>query len=287
MDEQTELELKRKALEIRTMTIDAIGYLGIGHVGGSMSIVEMLALLYFQHMNVDPRDPGKRDRDQLILSKGHAGPALYSTLALKGYFPKDWLHTLNIGGSRLPSHVDMNLTPGIDMTAGSLGQGLSAAVGKALGNRLDGLDSKIYVIIGDGESNEGQVWEAAMSAAHYQLNNIIAFTDYNKMQIDGYTDEVMNLDDIGAKWTGFGWHVLRVDGHDFRALDRAIVRAKRERCRPTMIIADTVKGKGIFFAEAKVTSHHMNLSYDTAREAVRRLSADAEKSEATRENGNG
>ncbi len=277
MDTETVRMLEEKALEIRSLTLDAIGHLGVGHVGGSMSIVEMLTILYYRHMSVDPKNPRDRGRDQLVLSKGHAGPALYSVLAAKGYFPKQWLHTLNAGGTKLPSHVDMHLTPGIDMTAGSLGQGLSAAVGKALGNRLDGIGSTIYVIIGDGESNEGQVWEAAMSAAHFRLNKVIAFTDYNKMQIDGYTGDVMNLDDLGAKWTGFGWHVLRVDGHDFRALDRAICRAKEQCCRPTMIIADTVKGKGAFFAEGNISCHHMPLEYDTAIEAIRRLEKEAKR----------
>jgi len=184
MDEQTLQKLKDTAREIRILTIDQIGYLGVGHIGGALSIIEVLTILYYRHMNIDPQDPLKKDRDQLILSKAHAGPALYSVLADKGFFPKEWLHTLNVGGTRLPSHADMILTPGIDMSAGSLGQGLSTAVGKALGHRLDGIDSKVFVIIGDGESNEGQVWEAAMCAAHYKLNNIIAFTDYNKMQID-------------------------------------------------------------------------------------------------------
>lgn len=276
MDENTLQELKDTARRIRSMTIDQIGYFGVGHIGGAMSIVEVLTILYYHHMNIDPKNPQKRDRDQLILSKGHAGPALYSVLADKGYFSKEWLHTLNQGGTNLPSHADMVRTPGIDMTAGSLGQGLSAGIGKALGNRLDGIDSKIYVIIGDGESNEGQVWEAAMSASHFKLNNIIAFTDYNKMQIDGYTQDIMDLDDLNAKWVGFGWNVLRVDGHNFAALNRAIRKAKEEQCRPTMIIMDTIKGKGAYFAEGKLSNHNMPFDYDTAKEAIARL----EKGEA-------
>lgn len=271
MDEQTLQELEETARRIRILTIDAIGYLGVGHIGGSLSIVEVLTSLYYRHMKIDPRDPRKRDRDQLILSKGHAGPALYSVLADKGYFPKDWLHTLNQGGTNLPSHADMVRTPGIDMSAGSLGQGLSAGIGKALGNRLDGIDAYTYVIIGDGESNEGQVWEAAMSAAQYKLDKLIAFTDYNKMQIDGYTEDIMNLDDLNSKWVGFGWHVLRVDGHSFEALDRAIAKAKAETCRPTMIILDTVKGKGAYFAEGDLGNHNMKFDYETAKEAIARL----------------
>ena len=269
--------LEKKALRIRSLTIDAIGYLGVGHIGGSLSIVEVLTILYNKHMDIDPNNPNKRDRDQLVLSKGHAGPALYSVLADKGYFPVEWLHTLNQGGTRLPSHADMYLTPGIDMSAGSLGQGLSAAIGKALGNRLDGIDSTVYVIMGDGENNEGQVWEAAMSASHFKLNTIIAFTDYNKMQIDGYTQDIMDLDDLGAKWTGFGWRVFRVDGHNFAALDRAIRKAKEENCRPSMIIMDTIKGKGAYFAEGKLSNHNMPFDYETAKEAIRRLEKETEE----------
>lgn len=289
MDTDTLRRLEEKALRIRSLTIDAIGYLGVGHIGGSMSIVEVLTILYYKHMNVDPNDMKNRDRDQLVLSKGHAGPTLYSVLADKGYFPEEWLHTLNQGGTRLPSHADMYLTPGIDMTAGSLGQGLSAGIGKAFAHRLDGIESTIYVIMGDGENNEGQVWEAALSAAHYGLSNIIAFTDYNKMQIDGYTQDIMDLDDLGAKWTGFGWKVLRVDGHDFAALDRAIRKAKAEECRPTMIILDTIKGKGAYFAEAKLSNHNMPFDYETAKEAIRRLETETKEKwaaeDAARERG--
>ena len=282
-------ELTEQAREVRKLTIDAIGYLGVGHIGGAMSVVEVLTILYWEHMrNIDPKDPGRRDRDQLILSKGHAGPALYSVLAAKGYFPMDWLHTLNQGGTRLPSHCDMVRTPGIDMTSGSLGQGISAAIGKLLGNRLDGIDSTVFTIIGDGESNEGQVWESAMCAAHYKLDKLIAFTDYNKMQIDGYTADIMDLDDLNSKWSGFGWYVQRVDGHDFAALDRAICRARDERCRPSMIIMDTIKGKGAFFAEALLTNHNMPFDYETAKEAIARLDREAEgKSEAAGVSGAG
>lgn len=276
MDERTVQELKDTARRLRILTIDQIGYLGVGHIGGALSIIEVLTILYYHQMNIDPSDPKKRDRDQLVLSKGHAGPALYSVLADKGYFPVDWLHTLNVGGTRLPSHADMVRTPGIDMTAGSLGQGLSAAIGKALAHRIDGTDGKVYVIIGDGESNEGQVWEAAMSASHFKLNNLIAFTDYNKMQIDGYTQDIMNLDDLNAKWVGFGWNVLRVDGHCFPALNRAIEKAKQEQCRPTMIIMDTIKGKGAFFAEGKLSNHNMPFDYETAKEAIARLEKEGE-----------
>lgn len=264
-------KLKDKAFEIRRMTIDSIGRLGVGHIGGALSVVEVLTILYHRHMRIDPANPRWRERDKLVLSKGHAGPALYAVLADKGYFPVDWLLTLNKGGTNLPSHCDMNRTPGIDMTTGSLGQGASSAVGIALGHRIDGLESKVYLIIGDGESNEGQVWEAAMCAAHFRLSNLIAFTDYNKMQIDGYTHEIMNLEDLDAKWVAFGWFVQRVNGHDFFELDMAIERAKAETHRPSMIIMDTIKGKGAFFAERNLANHNMVYDHATALEAIRRL----------------
>ncbi len=264
-------QYREKAREIRKLTIDSIGYLGVGHVGGSMSVVEVLTLLYYKHMNVDPDNPRKRDRDQLVMSKGHAGPTLYSILADKGFFPMDWLHTLNKGGTKLPSHCDRNMTPGVDMTTGSLGQGLSAAVGIALGNRLDGVDSTVYCIIGDGESNEGQIWEAAMAAVQFGVSNLIAFTDYNKIQIDGYIHEVMNIEDLTAKWVAFGWFVQRIDGHDFEQIDQAIERAKAETHRPSMIVLDTIKGKDIFFAEGKLSNHNMKVEYEVALEAIAKL----------------
>ncbi len=263
--------LENKADEIRRKTIDTIGYLGVGHIGGALSVVDVLTLLYYKHMDVSPHDPKKKNRDKLVLSKGHAGPTLYSILADKGFFPEEWLHTLNKCGTNLPSHCDMNRTPGIDMTTGSLGQGISAAVGLALANRLDGIDKKVYLIIGDGESQEGQVWEGAMSAAQLGLNNLIAFTDFNKMQIDGYICDIMNLEDLGAKWESFGWAVQRVDGHDLQMMDKAIAEAQKEQSRPSMIILDTVKGKGAFFAEGKLESHNMNFTYEMAREACERL----------------
>ena len=233
-----------------------------------MSIVEILTMLYYKHMRIDPMDPKKKDRDILILSKGHGGPTLYCVLADKGYFSLDLLHTLNTGGTSLPSHVDMNRTPGIDMTAGSLGQGLSAAVGMALANRLDKNPGLVYAIIGDGESDEGQVWEAAMAAAHFKLDNLIAFTDRNKLQIDGFTKNIMDLGDLKAKWESFGWFTQQIDGHNFEAIDKSINRAKTETGRPAMIILETVKGKGVSFAENKESSHHMAFDYEMAKQAI-------------------
>ena len=264
-------ELEKQAKKIRIKTIDSIGLLGVGHIGGAMSIVEVLTILYYRKMNIDPDNPKKEDRDKLVLSKGHAGPALYSTLAQKGFFPVEWLNTLNQGGTNLPSHCDMNRTPGIDMTTGSLGQGLSSAIGLSLAMRLDNIDRNVFAIIGDGESQEGQNWEAAMAASKFKLNKLIAFTDYNKMQIDGYTKDIMTIDDPEAKWSAFGWNTDRIDGHNFSVLDTAIDNARKSVNKPTMIILDTVKGKGCSFAEGKLNNHNMAFTYDQAKEAIRIL----------------
>ena len=282
--------LEAAAKDIRKHTIDAIGYLGVGHIGGALSIVELLAVLYYRHMRVNPAEPRMADRDRLVLSKGHAGPALYSALALKGFFPMEWLHTLNAGGTNLPSHCDRNRTPGIDMTTGSLGQGLSAACGIALANRIDGRKVFTFAVIGDGESDEGQVWEAAMFAKHNRLGRLIAFTDYNKMQIDGTTESVLDLGALEEKWAAFGWATARIDGHDVEAIDRTIGEAKRRAESAeagasgtgaasgtaaagvsTMIILDTIKGKGAAFCEGQVTNHNMSFTYETAKKAIAEL----------------
>lgn len=271
MDNTTVIQLQKQAKEIRRLTIQAFGSLGEGHVGGALSIVELLTILYFRYMQIDPEAPKKEDRDRLVLSKGHAGPALYATLAERGYFPAEWLETLNRGGTRLPSHCDMNLTPGIDMTTGSLGQGISAAIGLALGNRLNGIDRTVYLIIGDGESDEGQVWEGAMAAAHFGLSNLIAFTDFNRMQIGGYTDDIMSLGDLDAKWKSFGWFTQHIDGHDFAKLAEAIEAAQAEGERPSMIILDTIKGKGASYAEGDYTNHYMPVTPEQTKEALEKL----------------
>ena len=263
--------LAKKALKIRIKTIDMIGNLGVGHIGGALSIVEVLTALYYSIMDVDPKNPAKEDRDKLVLSKGHAGPALYAVLADKGFFPEDWLYTLNEGGTRLPSHCDRRLTPCIDMSTGSLGQGLSAAVGLCLSNRISKIDSRVFAIIGDGESNEGQNWEAAMTAAQFKTEKLIAFTDYNKMQIDGMTADVMDLGDIEGKWKTFGWNVLRVDGHDIPAIIAAVETIEKQNAenhKPGMIILDTVKGKGCSFAEGNLGNHNMVYSREQAAEAI-------------------
>ncbi|MEI6386621.1 MAG: transketolase [Spirochaetota bacterium] len=263
--------LEAAARQVRYDLVEAIGNIGIGHFGGALSIVEVLTVLYFSQMNASPARARDPERDKLVLSKGHAGPALYAVLSQKGYFPRETLFTLNQGGTSLPSHCDRNLTPGIDMTTGSLGQGLSVAIGMSLADRMDGRKNRIFAIIGDGESDEGQVWEAAMSAAHYRLGNLIAFTDYNKMNIDGLTSEIINLDDLGAKWRAFNWNVQRVDGHDLAAIDEAITLARLEVDRPSMIILDTIKGKGVSIAEGKLSSHNMAISKEETRLALKEL----------------
>ena len=272
MDKEELERLTEKAKEIRKLTIDEVGYLGVGHIGGSMSVVEILTTLYYHTMrNLDPKNPGKEGRDKLVLSKGHAGPALYAILADKGYFPKEWLHTLNRGGTNLPSHCDMNRTPGIDFTTGSLGQGFSAAMGIALADKMKKNGALTYLVVGDGESQEGLVWEAAMFASHYKLGNVIAFNDYNRMQIDGETADVMDIDDVNTKWIGFGWHVQRVDGHNIARIASAAERAKAVADRPSMIICDTIKGKGFSLGEGKVGSHSMEFTYSQALEAIAAL----------------
>jgi transketolase len=267
-------ELADFAQEIRKKTLYTIGKLGVGHIGGALSIADILALLYGHEMNYDPKNPAKEDRDILVLSKGHAGPALYAALALKGFFPLAWLDTLNQGGTRLPSHCDRNRTPGIDMTTGSLGQGFSAACGIALGKKADYPRARVFTIIGDGESQEGQVWEAAMFAAQYGLSNLIGFTDYNKLQIDGPVHDIIGVENIEDKWRSFGWFVQRCDGHDFSAMRRAVSEARSrggEKGKPSMIILDTVKGKGAAFCEGKVESHNMPVSMAMAEEAIAAL----------------
>ena len=235
--------------QIRRELLRCLHSQGSGHVGGSLSIVDVLAVLYSKHMDVDPKNPKRPNRDCLVLSKGHAGPAWYATLALKGFFPLDWLDTLNKLGTRLPSHANLNLTPGVDMTAGSLGQGLSCACGLALAKRIDGDNHFVYVITGDGELQEGQNWEAAMFAASRKLDNMIVFVDCNKLQIDGTTEEVCDLGDIQRKFEAFGFISTRVNGHDHDALDKAISKAKQEKGAPHCIVMDTIKGKGVSFYE--------------------------------------
>ena len=254
-------ELVQIAKEIRRLTVECIASFGSGHIGGSLSIVDVLTALYYKEMNVDPKNPNKENRDRLVVSKGHSGPAVYATLAHKGYFEKNELKTLNKIGTNLPSHCDMNKTPGVDMTTGSLGQGISCAVGLALGSKIKNDQAHIYCIIGDGESQEGQVWEAAAFAAHNKLDNFTVFVDYNKLQLDDYLSVVQSEADIVGKWKSFGFNTLFINGHDFDELDKAIQCAKDTKGLPTAIILDTIKGKGVKFVEdAKTGNHSMAVS---------------------------
>lgn len=279
MDKEKQMkELRVFAEEIRVTTLEELGALGFGHVGGAMSVVELLAVLYGSELKFDPKNPRWEDRDWLVLSKGHAGPALYATLALKGFFPVDVLKTLNQGGTSLPSHCDRNHTPGIDMTTGSLGQGISAAIGIALGNRLDGRSNYTYFVLGDGECNEGQVWEGAMLAPAQKLDNLIGFVDANGQQLDGYTKDILDMGDMGKKWAEFGWNVIDVNGHDIEAVYDAIRSAKETKDKSTMIILHTKKGHGCNFAEGNENNHHMNFKPEQMEEALaaaRKVLADA------------
>ena len=260
--------LRAVADEIRLVTLQTLGNIGFGHIGGAMSVVETLAVLYGSEMRYDPKNPRWEKRDRLVMSKGHAGPALYSTLALCGYFPKDLLLELNQGGGRMPSHCDMHKTPGIDMTTGSLGQGMSTAIGIALGQRLSGSDNHTYLVLGDGECNEGQVWEGAMFAAHNKLDKLIAFVDWNKLQLDGYTKEVLDMGDIGEKFSSFGWFVQSVNGHDTDKIKAAVEQAKKSTGKPNCIILDTIKGYGCDFAMNTAANHHMNFTKEQIEKAI-------------------
>lgn len=266
-------EVKKFAIDIRKETIKCIGNLGVGHIGGALSVVDVLAVLYSGEMNIDPKNPAKDDRDMLVCSKGHAGPAVYSTLALKGYFPLEMLDTLNKPGTNLPSHCDMNRTPGIDMTTGSLGQGASSAMGIACANRLKGYDSYTYLIVGDGEIEEGQVWEAAMFAGAKKLDHVICFVDYNKCQIDDYVQNLCNLGNIGKKFESFGWNSIDVeDGNDVEQISAAIAHAKSiQNGQPTAIVLNTVKGKGYSKIEGSLGSHNMPVNADMVVEAMAEL----------------
>ena len=270
------LDLVRITKDIRKLIIKSIASIGSGHVGGSLSIVEVLTVLYFREMNIDPNNPKMEGRDRLIVSKGHSGPGVYATLARRGYFPEEKLYTLNKIGTDLPSHCDMNKTVGVDMTTGSLGQGFSSAVGAALGSKIKNDGATIYCIIGDGESDEGQVWEAAMFASYAKLNNLVVFLDYNKMQIDGYVKDNKHPADVIRKWDSFGFYTQYVNGHDMKAIVQALdnVKAYRQEKgdKPNMIILDTVKGKGVSFAEkALVGSHSMPVTKELMEQALKEL----------------
>ena len=254
--EQTKLtELKKHAAAVRLGILDGTYAAASGHPGGSLSIADVITYLYFEEMNVDPKDPHAADRDRLVLSKGHTAPALYAVLAEKGYFPKEDLLTLRQADSYLQGHPDMKHTPGVDMTTGSLGLGVSAACGMALAAKIDKKDYRTYAIIGDGESEEGQVWEAAMFAAHYKLDNLCFILDLNGLQIDSQITDVMNPTPHDKKFEAFGFNVLNADAHDFDSIASAFAAARECHGRPTVIIAHSVKGKGVSFMENQVGWH--------------------------------
>ena len=249
------LELQKVANEVRKGIITSVHAAKAGHPGGSLSAADIFTYLYFEEMNVDPKDPKKADRDRFVLSKGHTAPGLYSALAQKGYFPVEDLETLRHLGSYLQGHPDMKHIPGVDMSSGSLGQGISAAVGMAIAGKMDNADYRVYTLLGDGEIQEGQVWEASMMAGFRKLDNLVVIVDNNNLQIDGAIDEVCSPYPIDKKFEAFNFHVIKIDGNDFDQIDAAFKEAKATKGMPTAIIAHTVKGKGVSFMENQVGWH--------------------------------
>ncbi len=255
MDEKMLHDLSLKAAQVRSLAMDAVFSAASGHIGGSLSVADILTVLYFHTMKVDPKAPQAPDRDRLVLSKGHTTPALYATLALKGYFPVEELKLFRSVEGHYSGHPDMVHVPGVDMSTGSLGQGISAAVGMALAGQMDRKDHRIYAVLGDGEVEEGQVWEAAMAAAKYHLDNLCAVVDVNGLQIDGKTADVMPSEPLDKKFEAFNWNVIQVDGHDIAAVAAAFEAAKKGKGKPTVILARTVKGKGVSFMEGDAGWH--------------------------------
>ena len=276
MEQSKELKLKRLANNIRIGIIEGVYNAGCGHPGGSLSIADIMAYLYFEEMNVNPDNPKDAGRDRFVLSKGHTAPALYATLAERGYFDKEELKTLRKTNTRLQGHPDMKGTPGVDMTTGSLGLGFSAACGMALSAKTYGDDFRVYTVLGDGESEEGQVWEAAMFAAHYKLDNLCAVIDWNGLQIDGPVAEVMNPTPHDEKLRAFGWHVISIDAHNFSEIEAAFAEAKTVKGKPTAIIAKSIKGKGVSYMENKCEWHGQAPKEDLYKVAISDLEKIAE-----------
>ena len=272
MDQAKLTELKKIAAKVRLGALEEIFSAQSGHPGGSLSIADVITYLYFEKMNVDPKDPKKADRDRFVLSKGHTCPALYAALALRGYFDTALLKTFRNKNSILQGHPDMKHIPGVDMSSGSLGQGISAACGIALSAKISGSKYRVYTALGDGEIEEGQVWEAAMFAAHYKLGNLTAFIDFNGLQIDGDITKVMNPTPIDEKFAAFGWNVIVIDGHDFEQIDKAVAESEKSD-RPTAIICRTVKGKGVSFMENNASWHGNAPKEDQYAQAVSELNA--------------
>lgn len=269
------LHLQKIALEIRKGALTAVYTAASGHPGGSLGIAELLAYLYFEEMHVDPKNPKDPDRDRFVLSKGHTSPALYAVLAEKGFFPKEDLKTFRQKDSYLQGHPDMKHIPGVDMSTGSLGQGISAACGMALSGKISEKKYRVWTILGDGECEEGQVWEAAMFAAHYGLNNLCAFVDFNGLQIDGPVTEVMNPTPLDTKFAAFGWNTLVIDGHDFDQIASAVEAAKRS-AKPTAVICKTIKGKGVSYMENVCSWHGSAPKTEQYEQGMRELE-EAEK----------
>lgn len=261
------IELEIVAYKIRKHALTGVHAAKSGHPGGSLSIADMLSVLYFDEMRVNPSDPHNPDRDRFVLSKGHCAPALYGALAEKGYFPKEDIPTLRRADSYLQGHPDMKHIPGVDMSTGSLGQGICAANGMALAAKLDGKDYRVYTILGDGECEEGQVWEAAMFAPHYKLDNLVAFVDFNGLQIDGNITDVMNPTPLDKKFEAFGWNVITINAHDIKQIKSALKAAKECKGKPTAVIAKSIKGKGVSFME-NVASWHGSAPNDEQYEAA-------------------
>ncbi|MGI6731502.1 MAG: transketolase [Anaerovoracaceae bacterium] len=263
-------KLEKTANDIRVNIIKQTYNAGSGHPGGSLSAADILTMLYFHEMNIDPENCKKPDRDKFVLSKGHAAPVLYATLAEKGFFPKEDLITLRKLGSPLQGHPDKNKVPGVEMSTGSLGQGFSASVGMAIASKLDG-GGRVYALLGDGELQEGIVWEAAMSAAHYKLDNLVAIVDWNGLQIDGKNEEVMSVTPIDEKFESFGFHVIKIDGHCLNQIGKAFAEARTVKGKPTVIIAKTSKGKGVSFMEDVAGWHGKAPNEEQAKECIREL----------------
>ena len=280
MDQKKAKELAIIAAKVRLYGLEAINSCHSGHIGGSYSIADILTVLYFDKMkNLDPKNPRNPDRDRFVLSKGHCSPALYPTLALRGYFPVEDLKTFRNVDSYLSGHVEMKHVPGVDMSAGSLGHGLSCAIGMALAGKIDKKDYRVYCAMGDGEIEEGQVWEAGMAAAKFKLDNLCAFIDVNGLQIDGTTEQVMPSEPLDKKWEAFGWHVIKIDGHNLEEISNAIDEAAGVKGKPTMILAKTVKGKGVSFMENQVGWHGKAPDEEKYQQAKAELEANLAKLE--------
>ena len=269
----TNTQLELVAYKIRKHALSAVHSAKSGHPGGSLSIADIMSVLYFDEMNVNPADPKNADRDRFVLSKGHCAPALYAALAEKGFFPKEDIVTLRRADSYLQGHPDMKHIPGVDMSTGSLGQGICAANGMALAAKLDSKDYRVYTVLGDGECEEGQVWEAAMFASHYKLDNLVAFLDFNGLQIDGDITKVMNPTPFDTKFAAFGWNVITIDAHDIAQIKDALKKAKECKGKPTLILAKSVKGKGVSFMENNAAWHGNAPSDEQFEQAITEIDA--------------